>query len=530
MENVFDNPKYYYDILKKVKLPKDVIEQKKEDLSGKSMLCAWLTKLCPAKCSKCFFKSNMYKDLYPKEKYELSEEGVNNLIKFINDSNNSYLMLSGGGEPMIKLDHVNKIIRETKTDRIVIVTSGIWAKNKEKAEKIIDELYESVKSRNDDTKVVLRLSIDEFHASSPSIDFDLYKNVFDIFHDKYKDDDKFILRVHTMQNDNTLNEFLNYYGNVNIEYDNKSGRTDNNNVIKIVPKIAHIKFDDGYDVFVGISKLFLSNIKADLRYNNEDLKTALDVFEKDMKVSEYSNPSVITNCDGLQGFDFWSDYNGNITIWGAQSLDNLFSIYTSTYDEIIEKTLDDMSSYSFLDKGYYYRRNIIKEINPRAVLRSEAINLRDYAGAFLMEENDTKLYYLIKVIKDYIEDGILSKDCLSSLPNELVNIILSSTDMINAEYKNSSYDILKQYLEKKEQITQKEWDDLFLLIKYGHYDIHSDNLQKALDFYVKKFKNNIQNIDEIVDEEDDAMLARLHDRISPMEEKALSKCLKLERK
>ena len=190
MNNVFNRPKFYYNILNEIKLPSDLIEQKKLELSGKSMLCAWLTKLCPARCSKCFFKSNMYKELYPKEKYEISLEGVNNLIQFINDSNNSYLMLSGGGEPMIKHDYVNKIIREAKTDRIVIVTSGIWANTKMHAEKIIDELFDSVLSRKDDAVVVLRLSIDEFHESSPSISFDYYKNIFDVFHEKYSNQKK----------------------------------------------------------------------------------------------------------------------------------------------------------------------------------------------------------------------------------------------------------------------------------------------------------------------------------------------------
>lgn len=124
MKNIFDRPCYYIEQVKKVR----VSEKKRKKFNSKSMLCAWVTKLCPARCESCFFKSNMYHSGVPDEKYQFSQYGVDRLIKFINDSNNSYLMLSGGGEPMVRKDIVNEIIRRAKSDRIVIVTSAIWAK------------------------------------------------------------------------------------------------------------------------------------------------------------------------------------------------------------------------------------------------------------------------------------------------------------------------------------------------------------------------------------------------------------------
>ena len=127
MKNIFDRPCYHIEQVKKV----HISEKKRKKFNSKSMLCAWVTKLCPAHCESCFFKSNMYHDGIPDEKYQFSEYGTDRLIQFINDSNNSYLMLSGGGEPMVRRDIVNKIIREVKTDRIVIVTSAIWAKSYE---------------------------------------------------------------------------------------------------------------------------------------------------------------------------------------------------------------------------------------------------------------------------------------------------------------------------------------------------------------------------------------------------------------
>ena len=83
----------------------------------------YLTKLCPANCEHCFSRSNMHRSSGIEEKYQFSEYGVERLIKFINDSNSLYVMMSGGGEPMIHKKAVNSIIRQAKTDRIVIVTN-----------------------------------------------------------------------------------------------------------------------------------------------------------------------------------------------------------------------------------------------------------------------------------------------------------------------------------------------------------------------------------------------------------------------
>lgn len=192
MKNIFDRPCYYIKQVKKIQ----VSEKKRKKFNSKSMLCAWVTKLCPARCESCFFKSNMYHDGVPDEKYQFSPYGVDRLIKFINDSNNSYLMLSGGGEPMVRKDIVNEIIRNVKSDRIVIVTSAIWAKTYVSAEKTIDELYESYMSRRDDLVLVLRLSVDSFHYKP--LGFDVIDNVIKVFRTKYSHCKNFQLRIHTM--------------------------------------------------------------------------------------------------------------------------------------------------------------------------------------------------------------------------------------------------------------------------------------------------------------------------------------------
>ncbi len=521
MKNIFDRPCYHLEQIKKVKID----SKKRKKFNSKSMLCAWVTKLCPAHCKSCFFKSDMYHDGVPAEKYQFSPYGVERLIKFINDSNNSYLMLSGGGEPMIRKDIVNELIRKVKTDRIVIVTSGIWAKTYKSAKDTIDELYSSYTSRNDDMVLVVRLSVDSFHYEP--LGFDVINNIIRVFRENYSRCKNFQLRIHTMQNDPTLDEVSKKIGNCEVIYSDIESVSDNKEIIKILPKQAKLRFDDGYEILVGRSKLFFSNLKIDLNEFTEDIQRSLDVFEEDMSASEYGNPSILTNCDGSLGLDFWIDYNGNVTTWGNQQWDSLYNVYVDSYQDLIKGTFENIISYSFLDKGYYYRERIIRAVNSKAVLRSKVMNLRDYAGAFLMEEEKTKLYYAVRAIKDYLEDGILSEDDISFLPANLLSVIHSSIEEINSLYRASDFDIISQYFAKKEELNMDDWKILFNLIRLGHYDVSNQHIEEAIAYYNDTYYADIKSVDDIPDDDSPIMYGKYHNRISFMKKEAENFCLKM---
>lgn len=515
MEKIFDNAKFYLEQIKNIRIK----EERRKEIDGKSMITVWLTKLCPANCEHCFSKSNMHQNSELKEKYQFSDYGVKRLIDFINDSNNSYLMMSGGGEPMMHKEAVKTIIEKASTNRIVIVTNGIWAKSYENAEKTIAELYESYKKRKNFATVVLRLSVDKFHVES--LGEELITNIIKVFKNKYSDKKGFKLLIHTIRGDDTIERIAKQLSNCEIIFNNEEAISDNKDIVKIMPKQALLRVDN-FVVKIGYAKLFFPNLKPNLNVFNEEIESAIKVFDEDMQVSEFGNPSVVKNYDGRYGLDFWIEYNGNVTTWGNQHNDSLYNIYTDDYNTICKGTLNNIISYSFIDKGYYYRENIINEVNPKAVLRSKVMNLRNYTSASLLEEDKTKLYYAIRVIQDYLEEGILEQKEISILPANLLKLINSTVEEINIAYNNSKYDILMQSLENN--LDKKEWESLFLLIKLGHYDIYPENLERAISEFNDRYFCQLENLDSFEDTDDYILYESIKERIAFMKKDAEKFC------
>jgi len=518
MNNIFNNPRFYLEQIKNVRIS----HQLRKSITGKSMITVWLTKLCPADCKHCFSKSNMHMESGLKEKYHFSDYGIQQLIKFINDSNNSYVMMSGGGEPMVHKKAVNEIVRNAKTERIVIVTNGIWARDCENAEMTIKELYNNYKARNDSAEVIIRLSVDEFH--SKSLGNDLIVNVINVFKRNYFKEKNFRLLIHTMKNDLTLATIAKDIPNCELITLDDLPKSDNDKIIKIMPQKAFLKIDE-YRIEIGYAKLFYPNLKPDLTTFNVVTQKALDVFDEDMSVSEFGNPSIVKNSNGSYGLDFWIEYNGNVTTWGNQLNDSLYNIYTDSYSDVYNGTFNNIISYSFIDKGYYYRENIVSEVNPKAVLRSKVMNLRNYSSASILEEDRTKLYYAIRVIQDYLNEGILDKNEINFLPADLIEMISMKKQEIIKLYIKSTYDIILQSLSK--DMNKDEWECLFLLLKLGHYEYNMENLNIAVRRYNELFYSNFTSLDEIKDSDDIRIYENVKERIAFMKKEAEKFCFML---
>ena len=165
---------------------------------------------------------------------------------------------------------------------------------------------------------------------------------------------------------------------------------------------------------------------------------------------------------------------------------------------------------------------IVDEVNHKAVIRSKVINIRDYAGAAILEEKKTTLYYAIRVIQDYLKENTLKQENLENLSKDLIEVInLNIEDLIKL-YKTTNYSIINEYMEK-EKFVGEEWMDLFELIKLGHYDVTEKQIQEGINFYNDKTKNKILQISDIQDNSRENY-ERLNEKLTFMKKEAMDLC------
>lgn len=413
---------------------------------------------------------------------------MNNLITFINKANLAYLLVSGGGDPFAEFGNVIKLISETNVDKIVLVTSGFWATNRNKTSLYLNKIYETIHEK----EVVLRLSYDEYHTQKLSPQ-NIY-HIISVFEDEFCKNKNFKFRVHTMINDKAINDFLKQISQ-NIKSKNiVNFNTDSTIVSKINPYDYKIELNSGFSFEVGFSNKFYPDGKVDMG-NQDIIKRNLEVFDSDLRNCQSYNSSIALNNDGSKGLDFWINYNGNICTWGNQVPDNIQNIYFDSYDEILKSTFSDPIMASYLKKGSIYRYDIINEVAQNVVLKSKLINIRDYVGAILFEEDKLRLYYTMRVLQDFYHEGVLKEKDIVNLPESLQVLIKQSKEQLINLYNNSNYTIIDQFLSKKH--SKKDAISLLELIKLKHYDI--DN--KRIDDFIQKINTmydlSIRKLNEI---------------------------------
>ncbi|NTU46738.1 DUF386 family protein [Candidatus Roizmanbacteria bacterium] len=437
-----------------------------EKFDGKSFVCVWPTKFCPVGCDMCFFhspKANMEKKT---PETTLTQAGQSKFIQFVNAANTGELVIAGGGEPFHEPDFMNQIAEQVKADKIFLTTSGIWAKSKQKAETLLSNLYDAHTRNGNDTRLDIRLSFDKFHASKISPDHSLgyVWNLLEIFREKYRDAD-FRLSFHTMWGDETMQELLDKLP--------VSARTQKNN------KTELISLADGFTFEIRWRRLFYPNQHANLN-DRASVKSAKDIMNEDILTEHNGNMSVVYQNNGEpSGADFLIHYDGTVLNWGATSPDNEPSLYSQEYEEVMERALSDVLSLSVLEKGNAYRDSLIEEINPKAVERAKAFNLRDFYSRTQLEESSTRLYASVRIIQDYIAEGRISQEQVHNWPKILQMLISAKPNTLIDVYNKINHNIVHQYLEH-EGTTADQLAHLYMLTRLGQYNVSPQNMVETV--------------------------------------------------
>ena len=395
--NIFENPQYYREQLLKINLF-DINQRKKID--GKSLICVFFTAYCGVGCPFCFFHSptsRKEKNEFISKENHFSKEAVDKFIKFANDANVGYLQISGGGEPFLEFDAILKCIETIKAERIILVTSGFWAYNEINAEKYLKELYNSLSKNPITPRLTIRVSISEYH--SIKLKEKTLVNLINIFDKKYKNKKNFTLQLKFFEGDHALEKYLNdYFPGYKLFLIENNG-TDDEKYIKVMPWKYKLKLKSGYEVILGKSRIFKSNLRPNIN-DKQSIIESENIYDTDLQLSQKDYPSIIHNFDGKIGFDWIVEYNGNVCTWQNRVQDNLLNIYEDDYDTVVNNTLNDLLTYSYIDKGSKYRENIVNEISPRTVSLMKSVNIRDYAGTLLFADEKIRLYYNTRVIQD----------------------------------------------------------------------------------------------------------------------------------
>ena len=510
--NLFTNPSLYR---KEIIERKALVKANKEDYHGKSFMCVFFTRFCGVGCPFCFFKSAPMRDECSVID-QFNKDGVDRFITFCNQANLGYVLVSGGGEPLNQKYAVLRTIAEVKTDRIVLVTSGSWAFNKEAGRRYLKDIETAISKRENPCKVVVRVSVSEGHAiklgTRPAT------NLIQLFEELYPNHPYLKFQIHAFENDSMLERTLANFPGHQLLVDVNKRASDDEQVVKIIPQRMEVTFLSGYKIVVGVSKVFDSGMRPNLNQIENHLKT-IKVFERDLEESEDNNSAVLYNTNGEKGVDWSLNYNGNICLWQNQVNDNQFNLYEDSYEKIWNGIFEDPLMFSYIDKGRLYREKIVSEVSPKAVLRMKSISLRDFSGTVIFEEEKTRLYYTIRAIQDFKAENRLDLDEFEELSQELKAAINSDLETLQKLYFESSYSIFDQM--KRVPFDSVKWRDFLELVKLGHYELSKEQIQEILDHY--NFNTNLkryETIDEVDHEMGDPVQRRFVERLMYMKPSA----------
>lgn len=503
MTNIFDYPQYYRNELLKYKyFDTDVVPKR---YKGKSLMYAFLTRYCSVGCSFCFNRS-LPPSVNPEISDQFSDVGIEKLIKFCEKANLGCLIISGGGDPLFVKEHLLRLVEFAQADRIVLVTSGFWAKDYASAKKIIDEIYESFKRRKKPTQLVLRISISSYHAKTLGVEPAL--NVISIFDEYYKEENNFRTQLKTFNDDEAFELFLKRldYGKIS---DCEENVSDNFIVEKILRKKRTLTLKSGLEIIIGISEVFYTSVLPDLS-DKDSLSHVVKTVDDDLLYSVRQFPSTILNTDGSVGLNWSLYYNGNICLWQSQARDTYQSIYEDDYDHVIASHFSDPLVYSFVDKGSIYRDSIVNEVSPLAIFRSKSTGLRDRLGLYLLDDERVRLYYMVRSIQDYIKEGVISSNCLSK-NIELYELVNQPVTCLIQLFKDSTFDPLAQEICKP--FNESTFYDFLGLVKLKHFDLDQWRVKEAVEWYNQNTKNTkLESIDDVKVQEDSDTYKRIGNR------------------
>ena len=128
-----------------------------------------VTDYCNESCAHCLYSAPMTVKRASKTSYTPPSINLQEAMRvgtLLNDAGVNQIVFSGGGEPTLNLEAIDKIITKSLSAKsMVLVTSGHFF-NEIKKEKEVSALLKNFLLADDDRKVYLRISLDSQHSLS----------------------------------------------------------------------------------------------------------------------------------------------------------------------------------------------------------------------------------------------------------------------------------------------------------------------------------------------------------------------------
>ncbi|EKD92939.1 MAG: hypothetical protein ACD_28C00299G0008 [uncultured bacterium] len=463
----FENPQLLRDmILQHVKL------SSVESFEGPSTFYAWINKVCPVGCSFCFFKSPV--KARGEERSELTPEGVERMIEFINQGNFERMVITGGGEPMLKRKEICRLAEAASLKRLILVTSSYFSMKLPMAQKVLQELSDSIKRNPNRPTLVFRLSLDECHLEQLGVRGDgglsYVRNLIEAF-SAYKDDPQMKLLIHTIKGDHTVEQLL---SELEIEHREDCGDLVES-ASKITGSLSRITLSNGFKFDVEYSQLFDSSTDVDLNQTEGTADFNNRTFEDFIGGRARGNQSIACNNEGEKGLYYLHLYDGTVFVWGATAPDIEPSLYEHAYKDVIRRNVDDVLTRGFLEKGTFHREKIVAEVDPTAVRLARGMGLRDFYARLLLEKETTRLYASLRYIQIFIKEGRISQDQIDSWPKQLVALVALPAKKLAELCRASKKTIVQQYLQDP-GVNIDTLMDLYRRVRLGHFDFGIDVL------------------------------------------------------
>jgi hypothetical protein len=389
MKSLFSDAQAHRDdILANVRFPSD-------DWRGQSYAVVYPTKYCPVGCEHCYFAS-------PKPSRELTGfirgDDTKALLPFIDSSDADVLQITGGGEPLLELDTVVELVRNSRANRIDIHTSAVTLASMSKASEAIERLFVAFSSSPSSGRLTFRVSLDEFHLEKmgqKAID-----NVIAVFRAHYARYARagFFLKLHSIIGDMSIPRMMSSMGEdiVDLEY------AEENEYRKSLgkPMPSRAVFRDGSAIDLDYSLRMLSDSVPDMD----------NVAKVDEAIAAYDglrlpNPAVHLNADGRKGLCYIVHEDGNVELWNTGLRDNVTNTSRHTFAQFRESVFSDVIQVAAIEKKAAYVEALLAEVNIPSIRRAKAIGSGTHFHWDALVDPMDRLYVSIRVIQDYLFDG-----------------------------------------------------------------------------------------------------------------------------